>query len=50
MACGCAGKNEWTFEWQGVTYAFDSHAAASAERRRLGATNAPLRSRKKVTA
>ena len=47
MGCGCNKSQEWTFEHEGVTYAFATHAAASAERRRLGATNAPLKPRKK---
>jgi hypothetical protein len=50
MACGCAKNIEWTFEFQDVVYAFPSHAVATAERRRLGATNSPLKQRKKQTA
>lgn len=49
MACGCS-KQEWTFEFEGVVYAFPTHAAASNERRRLGATNSPLKPRKKQPA
>jgi hypothetical protein len=50
MACGCNKNVEWTFEYEGVTYAFGSHALATQERRRLGATNSPLKQRKKQNA
>lgn len=49
MGCGCNKNKEWWFEHEGVTYAFPTHALASNERRRLKATNAPIRPRDKVT-
>lgn len=50
MACGCNKNVKWAFEFQGVTYEFDSHAAATQERRRLGATNSPLKQVRKQAA
>lgn len=50
MACGCNKNVKWSFEFDNVTYEFDSHAAATAERRRLGATNSPLRQVRKQNA
>lgn len=48
--CSCNKTIEFTFEFEGVVYAYKTHADASAERRRLGATNSPIRQRKKVNA
>jgi hypothetical protein len=50
MACGCSKNIKWAFEFGGVTCEFDSHAAATAERRRLGATSSPLKQVRKAKA
>lgn len=49
--CNCNKDREWLFTWNGTEYGpFATHAKAVAERRRLGATNAPLRQRTKAKA
>lgn len=46
MACNCSKGKEWLFTWNGTEHGpFPTHAKAVAERRRLGATGAPLRQR-----
>lgn len=51
MACNCNKNLEWYFTYEGQTYTFTSHGAASAKRRSLGAVGkAPIRSRQKQNA
>lgn len=51
MGCNCNKGIEWYFEYEGETYTFESHSAASAKRRALGAIGkAPIRTRQRQNA